>query len=74
MSEKPPLTDDEVYERLHAAWLALGREDGQTNRGDTSVKAARQALVTLQLGLLAAMDQSDEQNRVIIDPTKLTGP
>jgi len=74
MSEKPPLSDEDVYERLHAAWLALGREPGETNRGDTSIKTARQALVSLQLGLLASMDSGDKDNGVIIDPSKANEP
>jgi hypothetical protein len=68
MSEKPPLSDDEVYERIHAALLALGRDDGATVRGDTSLKAARKALTMLQLGLLAAMEKSIDSNAAIRDP------
>lgn len=68
MSEKPPLSDDEVYERIHAALLALGRDGGATVRGDTSLKAARKALTMLQLGLLAAMEKSIDSNAAIRDP------
>ena len=54
---RPPISDDEAYERLHAALTALGREDGQTTRGDTALKAARKALALLQMGLIAAIDR-----------------
>ena len=49
------LSDDQVYERLHAAYLALGREEGETVRGDTALKAARRAIMLLQMGHLAAL-------------------
>jgi hypothetical protein len=68
MSEKPPLSDDEVYERIHAALLALGRGDGATVRGDTTFKAARKALSVLQLGLLVSMENGTEVNAAIKGP------
>ncbi len=60
MAEK--LSDDQVYERLHAALLAVGREDGVTVRGDTALKAARRAIVLLQMGHLAAQDRDSDVN------------
>lgn len=68
MSEKPPLSDDEVYERIHAALLALGRGDGATVRGDTTFKAARKALSVLQLGLLVSMENETAANAAIKVP------
>lgn len=56
MSDKL-LTDEEAYERLHAALLALGREDGANSRTDTALKAARRAIALLQIGLLAAKEE-----------------
>lgn len=56
MSDKL-LTDEEAYERLHAALLALGREDGANARTDTALKAARRAIAMLQIGLLAAQEE-----------------
>lgn len=64
------LTDDQAYERLHTALLALGREDGETVRSDTSLKAARQALALLQMGLLKAMDENTDKNIAIKDPSE----
>lgn len=64
------LTDDKAYERLHTALLALGREEGETVRGDTSLKAARQALFLLQMGLLKAMDGDSDKNVAIKDPSE----
>lgn len=68
MSEKPPLSDDEVYERIHAALLALGRGDGATVRGDTTFKAARKALTVLQLGLLVSIEKGTAENAAIKVP------
>ncbi len=74
MSEKPPLSDDEVYERIHAALLALGRESAATVRGETSLKAARKALTLLQLGLLAAMEQNSDDNQAVKAPNAPSAP
>jgi hypothetical protein len=63
------LSDDQAYERLHTALLALGKQEGQTVRGDTSLKAARRALALLQMGLLKAMDESSDKNVAIKDPS-----
>lgn len=73
------LSDDQVYERLHAAYLALGREDGETVRGetvrgDTALKAARRALVLLQMGHLAAQDSGSDENRSIKAPDDASTP
>lgn len=65
MSGKPPLSDNEVYDRLYAAMISLGAEAGATARGDTSIKAARRALMLLQVGLLAAMEAETDVNRAI---------
>lgn len=62
MTAKPALTDDEVFERLVAAAVALGREPGETLRGDTAIEAARKALMLLQLGLVRAMDRAAEDD------------
>ncbi|WP_457299167.1 hypothetical protein [Phyllobacterium sp. P5_D12] len=62
------LNDEQAYDRLYAALLALGGEEGQTVRGDTSLKAARQALVLLQMGLLKAMDDDSDRNVAIKAP------
>lgn len=59
------LSDDQVYERLHAAYLALGREEGETVRGDTALKAARRAIMLLQMGHLAAQDSGGDKNQAI---------
>lgn len=63
------LSDDQAYERLHAALLALGGEEGQTVRGDTSLKAARQSLALLQMGLLKAMDDDSDRNIAVKVPS-----
>jgi hypothetical protein len=68
------LSDDQVYERLHAAYLALGREDGETVRGDTALKAARRAILLLQMGHLAAQDSGSDENRAIKAPDDASTP
>lgn len=73
MSDEKPLSDIEIYDRLFAAVETLGKEDGVTARGDTTIKAARQALKTLQFGLIAAMENSEPTNKAIIDPSKVNG-
>jgi hypothetical protein len=50
-----PLSDNAVWDRLHAALEALGDDDCETVRGDTAMAAARKALTLLQWGLVKAM-------------------
>ena len=69
MPETEPLSDEEAYERLHAAWLALGTADGATVRADTALAAGRRALMLLQMGLLKASDEGDDGNEAIKDRT-----
>jgi hypothetical protein len=64
------LSDKQAYERLHSALLALGREDGETVRGDTSLKAARRAIALVQMGLLKAMDEESDRNIAVKDPSE----
>lgn len=52
-----PLTDDEAYERLHAALLALGRDDGFTRRATTALETARRALSALQIALVFSIER-----------------
>lgn len=54
MSDK--LDDDQVFDRLYAAILALGDEDGETTRGDTAIKSARRMLLLLQMGIIASQE------------------
>ena len=59
------LTDIEVYDRVYAASLAMGEEEGETVLGNTTLEAARRALVLLQLGLLYAMEKGESKNKSI---------
>jgi hypothetical protein len=71
MSEKPPLTDSEVYERLHQAFLGLLGASGETKHGDTAIRTARHILTTLQAALLKKMDataQGDASDQQPFDP------
>lgn len=68
------LSDEEVYDRMHAAYLALGKESAATVVGHTSIETARQALQALQMGLLMAIESGDNRNGAIIDPSKIPPP
>jgi hypothetical protein len=74
MSEKSTLTDEDVYDRLHAAFLALGKEKAETVAGHTTITAARLALQSLQKGLLMATESGSNFNTAIADPSKLPEP
>tara|TARA_R110002167_G_scaffold42512_13_gene129166 strand:- start:7012 stop:7209 length:198 start_codon:yes stop_codon:yes gene_type:complete len=63
MSDQKPISDAEAYDRLIAAREALGDSEGATERADTALEAARRALVLLQIGLVAAMDNSDDTSK-----------
>jgi hypothetical protein len=69
LQEPPaPLTDDEAYERLHAALLALGTEAGASVAGDSALEAARRALRLLELGLLSAINR--RENEPLLPPVQ----
>lgn len=61
------LTDEQVYARLHGALGEIGGE-GETALGDNTLKAARRALVLLQMGLVQAQETGSEKNRAIKVP------
>jgi hypothetical protein len=69
MSEKPPLNDSEVYDRLHEAWLAVQGRTGETTHGDTALKVARTMLVTLQGAVLKKMDATDPDETLALPPS-----
>lgn len=52
MSQGPPISDDEVHRRLHAAREALGDEPGATVHGNTALAASRKALTLFQIAVL----------------------
>lgn len=56
-----PLTDIEVHERLTAARELMGDAAGETVRGQTALKAARQVLSGLGLALLLAGEQQSDK-------------
>ena len=62
MRESEPerlLSDNEAFERIHAAREALGSEGGATVHADTALSAARKALAMLSLALVAASDRAN---------------
>ncbi len=72
MSNK--LSDEEVYDRLHDAFLALGKERAESVAGQTTIATARLALESLQKGFLMALESGDDRNTAIIDPSKPLAP
>lgn len=56
MSEKPPLTDEQVHEALHNAWMMLASEVGGSDFGNNTLKAARLSLFNLQMALMMKME------------------
>ena len=74
MSGKPPLSDSEVYERLHEALLALGKTKAATQLGHTTITTARFAIASLQQNLLQAMESGSNVNTAILDPSRLPEP
>lgn len=63
------LSDNEVHDRLVAAYEALGEEDAATTRGQTAITAARRALALFQLGLLVAMEKADPIDALPSEPS-----
>jgi hypothetical protein len=51
MPEKPPISDSEIYDLLQEVWLTLAREEGQTDFGNNTLKAARLSIFTLQMAM-----------------------
>lgn len=52
------LSDHQVYQRLIDASAMLGQAGAASTHGDTAIKAARKALVLIQMGLVKAMDDA----------------
>ncbi|NLS03621.1 hypothetical protein HGP14_09645 [Rhizobium sp. P32RR-XVIII] len=68
MSEKPPLSDSEIYDALHNAWLMLASEAGATEFGNNTLKAARLSLFTLQMTLMMKMEGATDQMPSVPSP------
>ncbi len=65
----PKLTDDEAYDRMHAASVALGNDEAETTRANTALETCRRALQMMMFGLIAAQEaKSDEVPGVMKDP------
>jgi len=59
MSEKPPLSDAEVYDLLHLLWLHAAAAKGATEYGENTLKAARLALFSLQAAMVMRDDATE---------------
>ena len=68
------LSNEQVYDRLHAAYLALGTEAAASIVGKASIATAREALRALQMGLLMAMESGSDDNGAILDSSKPREP
>jgi hypothetical protein len=63
-----PLDDIQAYDRLHEALVALGREPGRSIAANTALATARRALFLLQMGLLAASEIRQDDQRPELEP------
>ena len=52
MSEKPPLSDAEVYDLLHTLWLHAAAAKGATDFGENTLKTVRVSLFALQAAMV----------------------
>jgi hypothetical protein len=57
------LSDIEAHDRIIAAAEALGDAEGETQRADTALIAARRALALISYGLVAAMEKAEPTDR-----------
>lgn len=58
MSDKPPLTDEQIEARLGVALESIGYDsEGETELGNNSLKAARQVLLALKMAMLKKIDR-----------------
>jgi hypothetical protein len=62
MSEKPPLTDEQVHSKLHEAWILLAKESGETEFGSNVLATARKVLFTLQAALVKRSDEARDRD------------
>lgn len=74
MSSNPALSDHAVHDRLHGALQALGREPGETTRGNTALEAARTMLRLMSLGLVKAMEDNADHVEGLIGPERSHRP
>lgn len=57
MSEKPPLTDEQIEARLGVALDAIGYDsEGKSALGQNALKASRHVLLALKLAMLKKID------------------
>lgn len=56
---------------MHAKLAEIDGDTGETPEGDSTLRAIRLALVSLQMGLVKAEMMDDDVNTAIIDPKKL---
>ena len=71
MTDEKPLNDNDAYERLHAALMALGTAPGLTTAADTALTAARRSLVLLQMGVIKSAEADQEPFKGPDEPSPL---
>jgi hypothetical protein len=65
------LSDNQIGDLIEEGRRLFENQAGETLRGETTLKAVRLALVSLQAGLVLAEAQDMDLNPVVIDPKKL---
>ena len=71
----PKLSDNQVGDRLYAALEAIGKDEGETIRGNAALIAARETLSLLEQGLLIAAERNSDDvsvmmNQPIVPPSE----
>lgn len=54
-----PLTDLEVHDRLHEAFMLFSGQTGETGHGNTTIKTAHRVLMDLQIALMLIEAKAD---------------
>jgi hypothetical protein len=65
------LSDNQIGDLLETMRQQVDGKEAQTSRGDTTLRAANLALLSLQMGLVKAETMDADVNDAIIDPKKL---
>lgn len=59
MKDRPPLSNREVYDLLHEAWLSFRGKKAATEEGQAAIKSAGRFMEGVQRGLLQVEDYRD---------------
>lgn len=69
MSQKPPLTDEEIHAKLHEAWLTFMNQRGETDFGNNVILTVRRVLMTLQMSLMMKAEGVTAPDEISVPPS-----